>query len=133
MTYIDQAVLNLTERLCRLFQVWTGRTNVWLAFQLTNLSVIVYFVWVGTLYWVSGDLVVRVFLALFCGGVLWVLSRTIFRASIDLSETQAYTGRKGRIRAASATRNCGSHSSRCRSCLLPALAAYTTLHLRFTC
>ena len=43
MTYIDQAVLNLTERICRLFQTWTGRTNVWLAFQLTNLSVIVGF------------------------------------------------------------------------------------------
>ena len=41
MTYVDQAVLNLTERMCRRFQTWTGRTNVWLAFQLTNLSVIV--------------------------------------------------------------------------------------------
>jgi hypothetical protein len=41
MTHVDQAVLNLTERMCRRFQMWTGRTNVWLAFQLTNLSVIV--------------------------------------------------------------------------------------------
>src|SRR5262245_5120648 len=54
MTYLDQAVLNLTERLCRRFQALTGRTNVWLAFQLTNLSVIVYFVWVVNLYRVSG-------------------------------------------------------------------------------
>ena len=43
MTYVDSAVLNLTEWLCRRFQTWTGRSNVWLAFQLTNLSVVVYF------------------------------------------------------------------------------------------
>ena len=47
MTYIDSAILNLTERCCRRFQVLTGRTNVWLAVQLTNLSIIVYFVWAG--------------------------------------------------------------------------------------
>jgi len=135
MTYIDQAVLNLTERICRLFQTWTGRTNVWLAFQLTNLSVIVYFVWVGTLYWVSGDLVVRVFLALFCGGVLWILSRTIFRASIDLSETQAYA------RIAKGVRNPRRiRDAQLRIAFLtlsavlsyPLWLAYTTLHLRFT-
>ena len=43
MTFIDTAVLNLTERVTRRFQLWTGRTNVWLAFQLTNLSIVVYF------------------------------------------------------------------------------------------
>ncbi len=90
MTYVDSAVLDLTERMCRRFQAWTGRTNVWLAFQLTNLSIVVYFVWVAGLYWLSVDLAVRVFVALFCGGVFFALTRTIFRMSIDASETEAY-------------------------------------------
>ena len=47
MTRIDAAILDLTEWICRRFQVLTGRTNVWLAVQLTNVSIIVYFVWVA--------------------------------------------------------------------------------------
>jgi hypothetical protein len=39
MAFIDSAVLNLIERSCRGFQRLTGRTNVWLAVQLTNLSI----------------------------------------------------------------------------------------------
>jgi len=65
MTYVDSAVLNLTERMCRQFQAWTGRTNVWLAFQLTNLSIVVYFIWVAGLYLLSVDVALRVFVALF--------------------------------------------------------------------
>jgi hypothetical protein len=90
MTYVDSAVLNVAELLCRRFQAWTGRTNVWLAFQLTNLSVIIYFIWVGALYVLSGDLAVRVFVAVFCGGVFFMLTRTLFRTSIDLAEGDAY-------------------------------------------
>jgi hypothetical protein len=90
MTYVDSAVLNLTERICHRLQTWTGRSNVWLAFQLTNLSVIVYFIWVAALYVLSGDVVVRVFVALFCGGVFFVLTRTIFKTSIDDAEAEAY-------------------------------------------
>ena len=90
MTYVDSAVLNLPERMCRRFQMWTGRTNVWLAFQLTNLSIVVYFVWVAGLYLLSGDLTLRVFVALFCGGVFFVLTRTIFTVSIEVSEAEAY-------------------------------------------
>jgi len=90
MTYVDSALLNFTERLCRRFQRLTGRTNVWIAFQLTNLSIVVYFIWVAGLYLLSGDLAVRVFVALFCGGVFFVLTRTIFKTSIDLSEAEAY-------------------------------------------
>ena len=85
MTFVDSALLNFTERLCRRFQRLTGRTNVWIAFQLTNLSIVVYFIWVAGLYLLSGDLAVRVFVALFCGGVFFVLTRTIFKTSIDLS------------------------------------------------
>ena len=47
MTYIDTAILNAIEWACRRFQVLTGRTNVWLAVQLTNLSIIEYFVCEG--------------------------------------------------------------------------------------
>jgi hypothetical protein len=90
MLLFDTALLNLTERLCRRFQVWTGRTNVWLAFQLTNLSIVVYFSWVGVLYWLSGLLAFRIFVALFCGGVFWMLTRTLFRESIEASEHEAY-------------------------------------------
>jgi hypothetical protein len=90
MTYIDSAVLNFTERMCCRFQAWTGRTNVWLAFQLTNLSIVVYFIWAAGLYRLRADLALRVFVALFCGGVFYVLTRTIFKMSIEASETEAY-------------------------------------------
>jgi hypothetical protein len=90
MTYVDSAVLDLTERLCRRFQVWTGRTNVWLAFQLTNLSIVVYFLWAAGLYLVSGDLALRTFVALVCGGVFFVLTRTIFKVTVEASEAAAY-------------------------------------------
>jgi hypothetical protein len=90
MTYVDSTVLDATERLCQRFQIWTGRTNVWVAFQLTNLSIVVYFVWVVVLYWLSADLAVRIFVALFCSGVFYVLTRTLFRTSIELAESNAY-------------------------------------------
>src|SRR3954471_1568822 len=90
MTYLDTAVLNLTERLCRRFQAWTGRTIVWVAFHLTNLSIVLYFVWVTVLYIMSGDVALRVFVGLFCGGVLFMLPRTVFRTSVEAAETEAY-------------------------------------------
>jgi len=90
MTYVDSAVLDLIERMCRRFQMWTGRTNVWLAFQLTNLSIVVYFIWVAGLYWLSGDSSLRAFVVLFCGGVFFVLTQTVFKVSIEFSESEAY-------------------------------------------
>jgi hypothetical protein len=90
MTYVDTAVLNLMERLCRRFQVWTGRTNVWVAFHLTNLSIVLYFVWVTVIYLLSGDLALRLFVGLFCGGVFFMLPRTVFRTSIEAAESEAY-------------------------------------------
>lgn len=90
MTYIDSFVLNLIESLCRRFQLLTGRTNVWLAVQLTNLSIVMYFVWVLWLYLATSDLALRVFVSLFCGGVLLVLSRTLFRESVEAREADAY-------------------------------------------
>ena len=134
MTYIDQAVLNTTERLCRRLQTWTGRTNVWLAFQLTNLSVIIYFVWIANLYWLTGDLTVRLFVAVFCVGVLWMLSRTIFKVSIDVAEAQAL------VRVAKGLRNPRRlRDAQLRIAFLtlsillsyPLWLAYVTLHLKF--
>ena len=69
LTYVDSAILDVTERLCRKFQVLTGRTNVWLALQLTNLSVVVYFVWAILVFW-STDVVLRIGVAIFCGALL---------------------------------------------------------------
>ena len=86
---IDSALLDLTERICHKIQLLTGRTNVWVAFQLTNLSVIVYFVWVA-LYFPSLPPYLRIPAALFCGGVLFALSQSVFRVSVDASEGNAY-------------------------------------------
>src|SRR5580765_3919717 len=90
MAYIDSSILNVTEWFCRRFQLLTGRTNVWLAFQLTNLSIIVYFVWAGMLYFWSSDRTARLSLALFCGSLLYLLSQTIFKEPIEAYESSAY-------------------------------------------
>jgi hypothetical protein len=89
MTDIDSVLLNLTERLCRRFQLLTGRTNVWLAVQLTNLSIIVYFVWAVVYSW-SSDVGQRILVALFCSGLLYVLTQTLFKVPIEAYETAAY-------------------------------------------
>ena len=89
MTAFDRVLLDGTERFCRQFQRLTGRTNVWLAVQLTNVSIIVYFVWAG-LHIVESDLTSRFVLGLFCAGLLYLLSQTIFKVSIEVSESSAY-------------------------------------------
>jgi hypothetical protein len=89
MTTIDSTILNLTEWFCRRFQVLTGRTNVWLAVQVTNLSIVVYFVWAGMIFW-SRDVAARAALGLFCSGLLYVLTQTIFKVSIEAYENDAY-------------------------------------------
>jgi len=90
VTYIDSALLNLTEWLCRKFQLLTGKTNVWLALQLTNLSIIVYFVWAGVVYSWSSDVASRIAFGLFCSALLYVLSQTIFKVPIEAYEESAY-------------------------------------------
>ena len=89
MAYIDEAILNLTEWFCRRFQMLTGRTNVWLAVQLTNLSIIVYFVCAGAYFWSSG-LMPRILIGLFCGGLLYVLTQTVLKVPIEALENSAY-------------------------------------------
>jgi hypothetical protein len=89
MTYIDSVILNLTERACRTFQRATGRTNVWLALQLTNLSIIVYFVW-ALLYSWGGELGSRLLVAVFCCALLYGLTQTVFKVPIEAYENEAY-------------------------------------------
>src|SRR5262245_44317967 len=89
MIYVDAALLDLIESACRRFQVLTGRTNVWLAFQLTNLSIVVYFVLAAVYFW-SSPAVARIALALFCGGLLYLLTQTIFKVTVDAHESSAY-------------------------------------------
>src|SRR6478672_3011903 len=134
MTYIDAAVLDLTERICRRFQLWTGRTNVWLALQLTNLSIVVYFMWVAALYWLSGDLALRLFVALFCGGVFFVLTQTILKVSVETSEAQAYRRVAKGLKNPRRIRDAQLRIAFLTLSLIlfyPLWFAYITLHLRF--
>jgi hypothetical protein len=89
MTYVDSILLDLTERLCRRFQLLTGRTNAWLAVQLTNLSIVVYFVWAVMFSWTI-DVAARTFVVVFCSGLLYVLTQTLFKVPIEAYETNAY-------------------------------------------
>jgi hypothetical protein len=89
MGYIDSAILNLTEWACRRFQLLTGRTNVWLAIQFTNLSIIVYFVWAGV-YFLSSDVAPRILIGVFCSALLYVLTQTVFKVPIEAYENSAY-------------------------------------------
>jgi hypothetical protein len=89
MTYIDGWILNLTELFCHRLQILTGRTNVWMAFHLTNLSIVVYFVWAGTYIW-GDSRAPRLIVLLFCGIVFYMLTQTVFRVSIDTYEASAY-------------------------------------------
>jgi hypothetical protein len=89
MTYIDSAMLTLAEWFCHKFQRLTGRTNVWLAVQLTNLSIIVYFIWANAYFWRS-DVAARIVLGLFCSGLLYMLTQTIFKEPIEAYENNAY-------------------------------------------
>jgi hypothetical protein len=89
MMHIDSALLDITEWACRRFQLLTGWTNVWLAFQLTNLSIIVFFVWAGMHFWL-GDRPVRILLAAFCGGLLYLLTQTIFKVPIEAYENSEH-------------------------------------------
>ena len=134
MTYLDSAVLDLTEKMCRRFQASTGRTNVWLAFQLTNLSIVVYFIWAAGLYLVSGSLALRTFVALFCGGVFFVLTRTIFKVSVEASETLAYRRVAKGLRNPRRIRDAQLRISFLTLSVVlsyPLWLAYITLHLRF--
>jgi hypothetical protein len=87
--WIDSVLLRLAEWACHRFQRMTGRTNVWLAVQLTNLSIVGYFVWVAVSAWHT-DVASQVLIALGCAGLLYTLTQTLFRVSIETYENSAY-------------------------------------------
>ena len=89
MFFLDSVILDATERVCRRFQLLTGRTNVWLAMQLTNISIIVYFVWAALYFW-NTDSTVRTFVGVFCAVLLYALTKTIFKVSIEEYENSAF-------------------------------------------
>lgn len=89
MTYIDAAILNVFERLCHRFQILTGRTNLWLAFQLTNLSIIIYFVWTAVSFW-NSDVIPRVALTVFCVTLLYALTQTVLKEPLEAYEQTTY-------------------------------------------
>ena len=89
MFFLDSVILDATEWACRRFQVLTGRTNVWLAMQLTNISIIVYFVWAALYFW-NTDSTVRTFVGVFCAALLYALTKTIFKVSIEEYENSAF-------------------------------------------
>jgi hypothetical protein len=89
MLYIDSVILNMIERACRRFQRLTGRTNVWLAVQLTNLSIVIYFLWAAVAFW-TADAQLRILVGVFCAGLMYVLLQTLFRESIEAYENSAY-------------------------------------------
>ena len=134
MTFIDEAVLNFTERMCRRFQTWTGRTNVWLAFQLTNLSIVLYFIWVADLYFLAEDRTLRTFFALFFAVLFYALTRTIFRTSIEASEIEAYRRVAKGLRNPRRIRDAQLRMGFLTLTILlsyPMWLAYVTLHQRF--
>jgi hypothetical protein len=89
MAYVDSVLLRLTEWGCHRFQMLTGATNVWLAVQLTNISIIAYFVWAAGVFLRSG-VTGRVAIGVFCAGLLYVLTQTVFKVPIDQYEKAAY-------------------------------------------
>ena len=89
MTYLDLGLLDLFEQGCRAFQRLTGKTNVWLGVQLTNLSIVVFFAWAAMYAW-GTELHEQVLVALFCAGLLYLLTQTVFKEPIEAYENNAY-------------------------------------------
>ena len=89
MYWLDTAILDTTERLCRRFQLATGKTNVWVAVQLTNLSIVMYFVWAAVYFWET-PLLSRVAVALFCAALLYALSQTVLKVPLEAYENSAF-------------------------------------------
>jgi hypothetical protein len=98
MTAIDAGLLSVTERFCHWIQRLTGVTNVWLAVQLTNVSIAGYFAWAAA-YSVRISVLGRIALALFCVGLMYVLTQTVFKVPLEMYENAAY------LRAAKGFRN----------------------------
>jgi hypothetical protein len=131
MTFVDSALLNLTESFCRRFQVLTGRTNLWLAGQLTNLSVVIYFVWVGLHFW-RGGIAERLVVGVFCTALLYVLSQTVLKVPIETYESSAYQRLAQGLRNPRRIRDSVLRISFLTLCVFlsyPIVLAYTVLRL----
>jgi hypothetical protein len=131
MTYIDSVLLNISESFCRRFQVLTGRTNLWLAGQLTNLSIVVYFVWLGLHFW-RGGIVERLVVGMFCTALLYLLSQTLFKVPIETYETSAYRRVAQGMRNPRRIRDAVLRISFLTLCFMlsyPAVLAYVVLRL----
>jgi hypothetical protein len=134
MRYIDSAILNLTEWACRKFQLLTGRTNVWLAVQFTNLSIIVYFVWAGVYFWSSDDIAPRILIGVFCSGLMYVLTQTVFKVPIETYENNAYDRVAKGLRNPRRVRDAPLRISFLTLSILlpyPILFVYVNLHVSF--
>jgi hypothetical protein len=130
MTYIDLGILNLTERLCRRFQVLTGKTNVWLAAHLTNLSIIVYFVWAVGVSW-TNEVAPRLLIWVFCSALLYVLTQTVLKVPIETYENAAYQRVAKGLRNPRRVRDSLlriSFLTLCVALFYPIFLVYTNLH-----
>ena len=133
MSVVDSALLDAVEWACRRFQVLTGRTNVWLAVQLTNLSIVIYFGWAALYLWIS-SVAVRVVVGLFCAALLYALTLTVFRVSIEAIEASAYRRVAKGLRNPRRLRDAPLRLSFLTLSLLlgyPLYFVYATLGLRF--
>ena len=104
---------------------------MWLAVQLTNLSIIVYFVWAG-LYALNIDVELRIVAAVFCVALLYVLTQTIFKTPIETYETAAYQRVARGLRNPRRIRDALLRTSFLTLCLVlayPVLFVYVNLHL----
>lgn len=131
MTHIDFALLDATEWICHRFQMLTGRTNIWLAVQLTNLSIVVYFVWTTMYFWHS-DPLVRIAFGIFGAGLLYGLTQTVFKVPIETYENSAYRRVAQGLRNPRRLRDAHLRIPFVTLCLLllyPILFAYLTLHV----
>jgi hypothetical protein len=132
VAFIDSVVLNLIERSCRGFQRLTGRTNVWLAVQLTNPSIIVYFVWAG-LWALIVDVQLRMVAAIFCVVLTYALTQTIFKTPIETYEMAAYQRVARGLRNPRRLRDAPLRTSFLTLCLFlagPVLFVYVNLRIQ---
>jgi hypothetical protein len=89
MTFVDGALLHLVEGLCHRFQRLTGRTSVWLAFQMTNLSIVIYFIW-AVQWYLRGPRMIRPGLTVFFVLLIYGLTQSVLRTPIEAVEASAY-------------------------------------------
>jgi hypothetical protein len=88
-TIVDSLLLTLVEQLCHRLQRVAGVTNVWLAVQLTNLTVAGYFAWAAA-YSARISMTGRIALALFCVALFYALTQTILKVPVETYENAVY-------------------------------------------